>query len=138
MWNKVLKLHHFAYKIVVESTLKSTRSIPLKEYANGGAVAQSVEHVTPGEEVLGLIPTVAARSLWLGRCHYNVISWDSHGLLALSRVWQHVKLSDVSLGTLPRYSLVVDEDIKKPTNLPNKRICQHYCEYSLKILPNRT
>ena len=38
----------------------------------------------------------------------------------LSRVWQHVKLSDVSLGTRPRYSLVVDEDIKKPTNQTNK------------------
>ena len=32
---------------------------------------------------------------------------------ALSRVWQHIKLSDVSLGTHPRYSLVVDEDVKK-------------------------
>ena len=29
-------------------------------------------------------------------------------------MWQHVKLSDVSLGTRPRYSLVVDEDDKKP------------------------
>ena len=32
----------------------------------------------------------------------------------LSRVWQYVKLSDVSLGTRPRHSLVVDEDVKKP------------------------
>ena len=41
--------------------------------------------------------------------------WDrSHGLPALSRVWQQLKLSDVSLGTRPRYSLVVDEDVKKP------------------------
>ena len=32
----------------------------------------------------------------------------------LSRVWQHVKLSDFSLWTRPRYSLVVDEDVKKP------------------------
>ena len=32
---------------------------------------------------------------WLGRCQYNVTGWDrSHGLPALSRVWQHVKLSD--------------------------------------------
>ena len=31
---------------------------------------------------------------------------------ALSRVWQHVKLSDVSLGTSPRYRLVFDEDVK--------------------------
>ena len=36
----------------------------------GGAVAQSVEHATPGEEVLGSIPAVAARTLlvmgWVG------------------------------------------------------------------------
>ena len=38
-----------------------------------------------------------------------------HGLPALSCVWQHVKLSDVSLGTRPRHSLVVDENGKKPT-----------------------
>ena len=40
----------------------------------------------------------------------------NHGLPALSRVWhwQRVKLSDVSLGVRPRYSLVVDEDVKKP------------------------
>ena len=43
----------------------------------------------------------------------------SHGLPALSRVWKHVKLSDVSLGTRPRYSQVVVEDVKKP-NKPNQ------------------
>ena len=32
----------------------------------GGAVAQSVEHATPGEEVPGSIPGVAARSLLVG------------------------------------------------------------------------
>ena len=32
----------------------------------GGAVAQSVECATPGEEVLGSILTVAARSLLVG------------------------------------------------------------------------
>ena len=32
----------------------------------GGAVAQSLEHATPGEQVLGLIPAVAARSLLVG------------------------------------------------------------------------
>ena len=31
-------------------------------------------------------------------------------------VWQHVKLSDVILGTRLRYSLDVDEDVKKTTN----------------------
>ena len=37
-------------------------------------------------------------------------------LYPLSHVWQHVKLSDVSLGTCPhpQYSLVVDGDVKKP------------------------
>ena len=43
---------------------------------------------------------------------------------SLSRVWQHVNLPDVSLGTRPRYSLVADEDVKKPTNQtkPNQTI----------------
>ena len=52
------------------------------------------------------------------------IMWPSetevNGLPALSREWQHVKLSDVSLGTRPQYNLVVYEDAKKPTNQTNK------------------
>ena len=32
----------------------------------GGAVAQSIERATPGEEVLGSIPAVAARSVLVG------------------------------------------------------------------------
>ena len=32
----------------------------------GGAVAQSIERVTPGEEVPGSIPAVVARSLLVG------------------------------------------------------------------------
>ena len=32
----------------------------------GGAVAQSVERATPGEELPGSIPAVAARSLLVG------------------------------------------------------------------------
>ena len=83
----------------------------------GGTIFQSVEHATPGEEVVGTIPAVAA--YWFGRCQYNVIGCDrSHGLPALSRVWQHIIFSDVSLGTRPRYGLVVDEDVKK-TNKQN-------------------
>ena len=35
----------------------------------GGAVAQSVERLTPGEEIPGSIPAVA---YWLGPCQYNV------------------------------------------------------------------
>ena len=44
----------------------------------------------------------------------------SHDLPTLSRVGQHIKLSDVSLGTRPQYSLVVDKNVKKPTNQTNK------------------
>ena len=56
-------------------------------------------------------------------CQYYVtVRERSHGLPTLSRVWQHVILSDVSLGTRPRYSLVVDEEVKKPTKQPNKLI----------------
>ena len=32
----------------------------------GGGVAQSVEHATPGEDIPGSIPSVAARSLLFG------------------------------------------------------------------------
>ena len=52
---------------------------------------------------------------------FVLISFFSYfGLAALSRMWQHVKLSDVSLDTRPRYSLIIDEDFKK-TNQPNKQ-----------------
>ena len=61
--------------------------------------------------VLGSISAVTARSRtgWVG----DSIMWPA-GLPALSHVWQHVKLEDVSLRTRPRYSLVADEDVKKP------------------------
>ena len=36
----------------------------------------------------------------------------------LSPVWQHIKLSDISRGTCPQDSLLVDKDVKKP----NKQI----------------
>ena len=32
---------------------------------------------------------------------------------ALPSGWQHEKLSDISLETRPRYSLIADEDVKK-------------------------
>ena len=43
-------------------------------------------------------------------CLLRQKSWS----IALSHEWQYVKLSDVSLGTRPRYS-IVDEHVKKPT-----------------------
>ena len=58
---------------------------------------------------------------WLGQ--YNVIGWDrSHGLPALFRAWQHVKFSDVCHLTRPRYSLVVDEVVKKQTKQKTKSV----------------
>ena len=36
------------------------------EIVQGGAVAQSVERATPGEEVPGSVPAVTARSLLVG------------------------------------------------------------------------
>ena len=60
------------------------------------------------------------------------------GLTTLSRVWQHVKLSDVSLGTRPRYSLVVGEDVKKPKQ-PNKQILMNslLCACTIALLQFR-
>ena len=43
-------------------------------------------------------------------------------------MWQHLKLPDVSLAARPRYSLVVDEDVKKPTNQTNKLTLNHQCK----------
>ena len=64
-------------------------------YAQLSAVAQSVERATPSEGVPGSIPAVAARSVLFGQCQFNVTGYDkSHGLPALSHVWQHVKLAD--------------------------------------------
>ena len=71
----------------------------------GGAVAQWVECVTPGEEVLGSIPAPAP--YWLIRCQYNVTVRE---------------LSGVSLGTRLRYSLVSDADVKKPTKETKKML----------------
>ena len=52
----------------------------------------------------------------------SLIIFTSHGLPALSRGWQHLKLSDVSLGTRRRYRLVVDEDVKKSTKQTKKSL----------------
>ena len=80
-----------------------------------------------------MIPLWPPATYWLGRCQYNVTGRDrSHVLPALSRVWKHVKLSDVSLGLRPRYNPAVNEDVKKPTNQTKQtvdllRICIQYC-----------
>ena len=70
-------------------------------------VSQLVKRATPGEEVLGSIPPPAP--YWL-----NTVTSETEVMVSpLSRVWQHVQLPDASLGTTPRYSLVVDEDVIK-------------------------
>ena len=46
-------------------------------------------------------------------------------------MWQHVKLSDVSLETRPLYSLVVDQDVKKPTKQTNFRLIEKGCRFSV-------
>ena len=99
-----------------------------------GAVAQSVEHATPGEEVAGSIPAVAAGSLLFGsvsvQCdRLRQKSWSPH---SVSCVGHYVKLSDVSRGTRPRYNLVVDEDVKKP----NKQTCFDSAIKSLTFSPH--
>ena len=91
------------------------------------AVAQWVEFTTSGQEVVGSIPAPGARSLWLDRCQFNVTrSRQKSWFLRSISVWQQVKLSDVSLRTHRRYSLVADEDVMEPTNhQPSKQsMCQ--------------
>ena len=53
---------------------------------------------------------------------------------SLSRVRQHVKLSDVSLGTHPRYSVVADEDVKKPIKQTNNYLLGHYGQCKLPMI----
>ena len=94
----------------------------------GCVVAQWVEHMTPGQEDMGLIP--ASAPFWLGRCKYNVTHWDrSHGLSSVS-VRQLVKLSDVSLGSHPPDSLVADKNATKP----NKQ--KFLLVYTMALIPS--
>ena len=85
---------------------------------------QSVEQAIPGEEVLGSIPAVPARALlvWLVSVYCDRLrqkSWSFRSCLVCGSTQ---KVSDISLGTRPRYSLVVEEDVKKPTNQTNKAL----------------
>ena len=52
--------------MTVSSHHASARAANVLEGGGGGAVAQTVELGTPGQEVLGSISTVAARSLLVG------------------------------------------------------------------------
>ena len=61
-----------------------------------------------GSSIVGSIPAVATRSLLVGSAETEVM------VSPLCLAWQRIKMSDVSLVTRPRYSLVADEDVKKP------------------------
>ena len=50
--------------VLMVTTVSGSNSLTVLE--GEGAVAQSIERATPGEEVLGSIPAVAARSLLVG------------------------------------------------------------------------
>ena len=109
-WNALYLFVHSKWDFVRISTpevwvdIECSVDVHVCVCVGGGAVAQSVESATPGQEVPGSIPAVAAR--WLGRCQYNVTGWDrSHGLQAMSHVWQHVNCQTLCLGARPRYTL---------------------------------
>ena len=73
-----------------------------------------------------------SKPCWLGWCQCNSTGWDrSHCLPALCRVWQLVKLSDASLWTFLRYSLVFDAYVKKPTKQTNKFLAKFIVAYSV-------
>ena len=59
----ILSTRSYAFEVVTRTEINFSVSIKRQ---NGGAVAQSVECATPGEEVKGSIPAVAARSLLVG------------------------------------------------------------------------
>ena len=50
----------------VAKSMQSVAIDVIVSVMGGGAVAQSIERATPGKEVLGFIPAVAARSLLVG------------------------------------------------------------------------
>ena len=74
-----------------------------------------------GQEVVGSTPAPSVRPLLVGP-----VSIQCDRLREKSRtsrsisVWQHVKFSDVSLGTRLRDSLVADEGVKKPSKQTDK------------------
>ncbi|RUS77801.1 hypothetical protein EGW08_014440 [Elysia chlorotica] len=78
-----------------------------------GRGGSEVEHRLPTQKVW--VRALAIALYWLGRCHFDATDRDrSYDIPVLSRVWQHIKLSDVSPGVRPQYSLVSD---LKPTQL---------------------
>ena len=91
--------------------------------ASCGAVAQSVERATtPGEEAVGSVPVVATRSLLVG-------SVSVYCKQLRQKSWPPRSVSYVAVRIIirrqswdpPRYSLVADEDVKKPNRQTNKQ-----------------
>ena len=79
-----------------------------------GRGSSAVERATPGDEVPGSIPAVAARSPtgWVGVS----IMLPAETEVMVSQLCLMCGSTLNCLGARPRYNLVVDEDIKKPTN----------------------
>ena len=73
-----------------------------------GVVALSGERMTPGQGVVGLIPARGTHSLLVGSLS---VSEQLRQKSCSVSVWQHIKVSDISL----RDSLVSDEEDKKIT-----------------------
>ena len=57
---------YFCFQLYPTPLTNVQTAIPCISPKSGGAVTQSVERATPGEEVAGSIPAVAARSLLVG------------------------------------------------------------------------
>ena len=90
-----------------------------------GVVVHSVARATPDDEVVESIPLWSLASYWLAPCH-----WPTETEVMVSPLLSRgaggggwgaaLKIvGDVSLGTPARYSLVVDEDVKKRTKQTN-------------------
>ena len=96
-------------KFSIQNEYKKTKNFLVKKYMKlsspppcSGGRGSSVDRMVKRSWVRG--PLWRPARYWLGRCQYSVTDWDrSHGLPTMSGVWQHVN------------SLVVEEDVKKPT-----------------------
>ena len=97
---------------MMEINLTFTFIVCFKNYGlSEGAVAQSVERMTPGQEVVGSIPAPGTHSPLVGSLSVSdQLRQKSWSFCSVS-VWQHIKLSDISL----RDSLVSYEEDKKIT-----------------------
>ena len=91
----------------------------------GGEIAQSVERATPGEEDLGFdfrcgrpLPTG-----WVGVSIMRLAETEVMVFLLCLVCGSTYNCQTLCLGARLRHSIVVDEDVKKPTKQTNKYQC---------------